>query len=65
MQAVLAALGVQQFDMVTHDIGDMVGFARGLGLGTGFFGGAMDRLASRIGSNNHGAGANIGQGQPR
>jgi pimeloyl-ACP methyl ester carboxylesterase len=27
MQAVLAALGVQKFDMVTHDIGNMVGFA--------------------------------------
>ncbi len=27
MQGVLAALGVQKFDMVTHDIGNMVGFA--------------------------------------
>ncbi|NYT41945.1 alpha/beta hydrolase [Sphingomonas sp. R-74633] len=27
MQAVLAALGVQKFDLVTHDIGNMVGFA--------------------------------------
>lgn len=27
MQAVLAALSVQKFDMVTHDIGNMVGFA--------------------------------------
>jgi|GEM_PF-4483194 len=27
MQGGLAALGVQKFDMVTHDIGDMVGFA--------------------------------------
>lgn len=26
MQGVLAALGVQKFDMVAHDIGDMVGF---------------------------------------
>lgn len=27
MQGVLAALGVQKFDLVTHDIGNMVGFA--------------------------------------
>jgi pimeloyl-ACP methyl ester carboxylesterase len=27
MQAVLAALGVRDFDLVTHDIGNMVGFA--------------------------------------
>ncbi len=27
MQGVLAALGIQKFDMVTHDIGNMVGFA--------------------------------------
>jgi pimeloyl-ACP methyl ester carboxylesterase len=27
MQGVLSALGVQKFDMVTHDIGNMVGFA--------------------------------------
>jgi pimeloyl-ACP methyl ester carboxylesterase len=27
MQGVLATLGVQKFDMVTHDIGNMVGFA--------------------------------------
>ncbi|WHU04612.1 MULTISPECIES: alpha/beta fold hydrolase [unclassified Sphingomonas] len=27
MQGVLAALGIQKFDLVTHDIGNMVGFA--------------------------------------